>query len=168
MPTHEPWRYDGEQEENIPIDADTMEYLEADDWCEPEENGCDENDGEDGENYSTDSEECDEPSLEPDRHPNPLMSNSNDTGVGDGETHAAKRLRGGAEAELNNRPYSVKFSGGKAGAVYTNRGGVDGNAVYTSQIDTQTTHSAHFLHGSIGRLRTGQKLGAQVRLHLQS
>jgi hypothetical protein len=136
MPTDEPWiRDDERRDDNIPFEADVMEYFEADNWGEPEKNGCEENDGEDIESGSDDSDECDEPSLEPDRHPNVLMSNSNDIGVGDDETHPANRLRGGAEAELNNKPHSVKFSGGKAGAVYTDQDSVDGNAAYTSQIN---------------------------------
>jgi hypothetical protein len=120
---------------DIPNEADAMEYFEVDQWGESEEDRCEENDREDEENYSDDSEECDEPSLEPNRHPNPLMSNSNDTEVGNGEAHPADRLRGGAEADLNNKPFSVKFSGGKAGAVYMDQECVDGNAAYTSQIN---------------------------------
>jgi hypothetical protein len=133
MPTHEPWRRDDEQGEDIiPIEADATDNFAAD---EPEENGCEENDGEDEASYSDDSEEYDEPSLEPERHPNPLTSKPNDTGIDDVEMHPANRLRGGAEAELNKKPYSVKFSGGNAGAVYTDQDSIDGNTAYTSQID---------------------------------
>lgn len=133
MSTHEPGRCDDDQgEENFSIEADGMEYFEVDSRVEPEEDGYEENDGESDEN-----EESDEPSLEPDRFPNPLMANSNDTEVNNGETETqgANRLRGGAEAELNNKPYAVKFSGGNAGAVYMDQDRVDGNAAYTSQIN---------------------------------
>ncbi|KAF8812010.1 hypothetical protein BYT27DRAFT_7221289 [Phlegmacium glaucopus] len=83
---------------------------------------------------SDEDDECDEPSLEPDRHPNPLMSNSKDSDASDGATQGANQLWGGAEAELKNKPYAVKFSQGNAGAVYTNQDCVDGNTLYTSQI----------------------------------
>ena len=71
-------------------------------------------------------------SLEPDRFPNPTLSNSNDEENGQDNTQPASRLRGGAEMELKNKPYIVKFNKGKAGAVYTDRN--DGNTAYTSQI----------------------------------
>ena len=63
------------------------------------------------------------------------MPNSDDTEVSNGETQRANRLRGGAEAELNNKPYTVKFSGGNAGAIYTDWDSVDGNATYTLKIN---------------------------------
>lgn len=42
-----------------------------------------------------------------------------------GVTHRPDRLCGGAEVELKNKPYVVKFKNGKAGAVYTNHKCVD-------------------------------------------
>ena len=63
------------------------------------------------------------------------MSDSNDPEAREDETQPASRLQGGAEAELNNKPYGVKFTGGKAGAVYTDQDHVDGNTEYTLQIN---------------------------------
>ena len=59
--------------------------------------------------------------LEPDRLPNPTLPNPDDAEDCDSNvtTQRANRLRGGAEAELNNKPYIVKFKKGKAGKVYT-------------------------------------------------
>lgn len=73
-------------------------------------------------------------SLEPNRFPNPTLSNSNDEENGQDNTQPASRLRGGAEIELKNKPYIVKFSKGKAGAVYTNHDCIDGNTAYISRI----------------------------------
>jgi hypothetical protein len=106
-----------------------MEDVEVGQRGEPEEY-----DGSDEESDNHD-EEGDEPSLEPNRLPTLSLSDSNDPEVTDDETQAASRLRGGAEAELNNKPYAVKFSGGKAGAVYTDWDHVDGNTTYTLQIN---------------------------------
>jgi len=97
-----------------------------------EGDGCEEIFAHDGD--SDDDEGVDEISLEPERLPDLSISNSNDTEASNGETQGASRIRGGAEVELKNKPYSVKFSKGKAGAVYTNHNGVDGNTSYTSQI----------------------------------
>src|SRR5271168_859545 len=83
---------------------------------------------------SDDDEEVDETFLEPIRLPNPSTTNSNDTEASSGATQGANRLRGGAEVELKNKPYTTKFNKGKAGAVYTNHDCVDGNTSYTSQI----------------------------------
>jgi hypothetical protein len=135
MPTFELRGCDDDQglgEENFPIGANDHD---VDHWQtgEPEEDGYEEKDGE------SDDNEGDEPFLEPYRLPNPLITNSesNDTEpeVNDCETQRANRLRGGAEAELDNKPYVVKLSGGKAGAVYSDQEGVNGNTAYTSQID---------------------------------
>ena len=133
IPIREPGRCDDDREENFLIETDGVDVFEVEPRGKPEEDGYEENDGD-----SDDEEEGDnlKPSLEPDRLPNPLISNSNDavTEVGNGAMQRANRLRGGAEAELNNKPYAVKFRGGKAGAVYTDQDCVDGNAAYTSQI----------------------------------
>src|SRR5271168_2480729 len=74
------------------------------------------------------------PSLEPNRLPNPTSSNFDEGDNSNGNIEKANRLRGGAEVELKNRPYIVKFSKGKAGAVYTNHDRIDGNTAYISQI----------------------------------
>jgi hypothetical protein len=75
-----------------------------------------------------------ETSLEPNRLPNPTLSDFDDVDNGNGITQKANRLRGGAEVELKNKPYIVKFGKGKAGVVYTNHDRIDGNTAYTSQI----------------------------------
>lgn len=72
--------------------------------------------------------------TEPDRLPNPTLSIFDDDDNGTGDTQRPNRLRGGAEDELKNKPYIVKFSKGKAGAVYTNHDRIDGNTAYISQI----------------------------------
>jgi hypothetical protein len=134
MPTHdsEPGRCDNERgeedfygTEDFEVDprcdffGDYEDYSPEEFGTEPEVDGYEEN--------SDDDEESDKPSLEPERLPNPLISNSNDVEVSDGTTQRANRLRGGAEAELNNKPYVVKFGRGKAGAVYADQDFVDEN-----------------------------------------
>jgi hypothetical protein len=96
MPTHEPGRCnDDREEETFPIETDGMEDFEVDpsgdffgdyEVYSPElfgieEEGYKENDGD-----SDDDEDEDgyEPLLEPDRLPNVLMSNSDNTEVSDG------------------------------------------------------------------------------------
>lgn len=89
---------------------------------------------------SEDGEDIDEPSLEPERLPNPvavMTASSDNDEVSGSATQRANRLRGGAEVELKNKPYIVKFKKGKAGAVYTNLGCVDENTAYTLQIGNQ-------------------------------
>jgi hypothetical protein len=82
-----------------------------------------------------DGEIVDEHSLEPERIPNPAMTCSSDeVEASASETQGANRLRGGAEAELKNKPYAVKFTKGKAGAVYANQNYMDENTSYTSRI----------------------------------
>ena len=84
-----------------------------------------------------DDEGAYEISLEPNRLPNMAtfkLSDFDDVNNGNGVTQRANRLRGGAEAELKNKPYIVKFSKGKAGEVYTNHNRIDGNTAYISQI----------------------------------
>jgi hypothetical protein len=76
----------------------------------------------------------DEIFLEPNRLPNLTLSDFNDDGNNNGDTQMATRLRGGAEEELKNKPYVVKFSKGRAGAVYTNNDHINGNTAYISQI----------------------------------
>ena len=139
MLTHEPGRCNDSDAQEEGIFSIGMEDFEVDESGEPEEDGCEENDGESDEN-----EEYDEPSLEPNRLPYPLLSNSNDIEVNDGETQRANQLRGGAEAELNNKPYVVKFGGEKAGAVYTDQDRVDANAAYTSQINNHNNPFSPF------------------------
>ena len=132
MPIHEPGRCDDDHQPELYIETDGME-VDPLARGEPEEDGYEENSGDSDDDWD---EECDKPSLEPDRLPNPWISNSNDTEVSDldGVTQRASRLQGGAKAELNNKPYVVKFKGGMAGAVYMDQDGVDGNTAYTSQI----------------------------------
>ena len=75
--------------------------------------------------------------MEPNRLPNrPALTLSNFDGDEDSSviTQPAKRLQGGADVELNNKPYIVKFRKGKAGAVHTNHDTDDGNASYIAQI----------------------------------
>ncbi|KAF8814197.1 hypothetical protein BYT27DRAFT_7082726 [Phlegmacium glaucopus] len=153
---HEPGESDNDQgEQDFPIEMDGIDgtegfevdprgdffgdyenYSPEEFGMEPEEDEYDENVIHDGDS-DEDEDNTDEPSLEPDRHPNPT-SNSNgkevSEEVSEGTTEGANQLRGGAEAELKNKPYAVKFSGGNAGAVYMNQDCVDGNAAYTSQI----------------------------------
>jgi hypothetical protein len=62
------------------------------------------------------------------------MTNSNDTKASSGATQGANQLQGGAEVDLKNKPYTVKLSRGRAGAVYTNHNSIDGNTSYSSQI----------------------------------
>ena len=126
IPIHEPGNGDDDRGEIIfPMEADMMEVVED----KPGEY-----EGSDGESDYHD-EEGDEPTLEPNRFPNLFLSDSNDPEAREDETQPASRLRGGAEAELNNKPYAVKFTGGKAGAVYTDQDCVDGNTEYTLQIN---------------------------------
>lgn len=139
MPTHEPGRYFPETDvmENFEVDpsgdffGDYEDYNPEEFGIGPEEDAYEENDDNDEEEEGNDANE---PSLEPERLPNPLMSDSNDIEVSDGAIQAANRLRGGAEAELNNKPHVVRFRG-KAGAVYTDQDCIDGNTSYTSQIN---------------------------------
>jgi hypothetical protein len=91
----------------------------------------------DDDDEGIDDEGAYETSLEPNRlpkNPNPTPSNFDDVDNGNGITQRANRLRGGAEAELKNKPYIVKFSKGNAGAVYTNNDRIDGNTAYISRI----------------------------------
>jgi hypothetical protein len=92
--------------------------------------------GDSDDDEDVDDEGAYETSLEPNRPPNgPALtsSNFNDTEDSSIVTQPANRLRGGADVELNNKPYIVKFSKGKAGAVYTNHD-IDANASYISQL----------------------------------
>lgn len=62
----------------------------------------------------------------------------------DTESAAAFRIRGGAEAELENKPYIVKFSqkSNTAGRTYQNANCIDENTSYTAQIsNTANTYS---------------------------
>ena len=88
-------------------------------------------------NEGSDNEETNENPLEPDRFPDPSLSLTDDNEASTDGTHGARRLRGGAEVELKNKPFAVKFTKGNAGAVYPNHvyHGVDGNASYISQIE---------------------------------
>ena len=85
-------------------------------------------------NSDDDLEEIDVNFLEPIQLPNPSMANSNDTEPSSGATQGANQLWGGADVELKNKPYMVKFSKGRVGAVYMNHNSIDGNTSYTSQI----------------------------------
>ena len=113
-------------------DYSAEELEDSDGSKENDEN----DDSEDGE-----PEDIDEPFLEPERLPNPALTSSepsdNDVEESGSATHRANRLRGGAEVELKNKPYIVKFKKGKAGAVYTNHRCVDENTAYTSQVGNQ-------------------------------
>ena len=97
----------------------------------------DSDDNEDVNNEGVDDEAAYETSLEPNQPPNgPALTTSNFNDAEEDRsvvTQPANWLWGGADVELNNKPYIVKFSKGKAGAVYTNHG-IDGNASYISQI----------------------------------
>jgi hypothetical protein len=113
--------------------------------------------------------------LEPNRplpNPNVTLSESDfdDVDNSNGIIQRASRLRGGAEAELKNKPYVVKFSKGKAGpwqCIRTMTASM-GTQHTSLKSTTQRICSARFLQRSIGRLRTGQRLEAQVPLHLRS
>ena len=73
--------------------------------------------------------------LEPERLPNPAMSMSRDSIEASGDAmQRPNRIRGGAEVELKNKPYVVKFKKGKAGTVYPNHNCIDENTAYTSQV----------------------------------
>lgn len=74
----------------------------------------------------------DEQGLEPERHPNSEIINQQ--GTQPEETSiGVVRLRGGAEAELRNKPYAIKFTRGRAGAIYS-RDGMDVNTAYTNNL----------------------------------
>ena len=85
-------------------------------------------------NEGVDNEGGYEISLEPNRPQNPSFSNVDDVDNSNGITQWASWLQGRAEVELKNKPYSVKFSKGKAGAVFMNHEHIHGNTAYISQI----------------------------------
>jgi hypothetical protein len=94
-----------------------------------------EDDDDDDDDDESELEGAYETSLEPNRlptGPNPTPPNIDDAEDNSVTTQPANRLRGGADVELNNKPYVVKFSTGKAGAVYTNHN-IDRNT-YITQI----------------------------------
>ena len=120
--------------------GDYEDYSAEEDGLNPEDGGSGENQAHDrdSEDEDDDGEDIDEPFLEPERLPNPEIAiSSDDVEVSSSAIQRASRLRGGAEVELKNKPYVVKFKKGKAGAVYTNHRCVDENAAYTSQIGNQ-------------------------------
>jgi hypothetical protein len=140
---------DLEVNEDFEVDPKGDFFGDYEDYS-PEEFGLAMVEDEDEENLThngdSDDDEADEGdevayemSLEPDRLPNLTLSNFDESDkaedIGDGGiTQRANRLRGGAEVDLNKKPYIVKFSKGKAGAVYTNHDCTDGNTSYISQI----------------------------------
>lgn len=93
--------------------------------------GNDEDDTQDDEiAYTVDQEQ----GLEPERHPkNEPVSIEQAGKSAENSTGSAVRLRGGAEAELQKEPFKVKFSRGRAAAVYS-RDGTDVNTAYTNDI----------------------------------
>lgn len=97
-------------------------------------NGDSDDDDEDIIDGGVDDEGGYEISLEPDRLQNSSFSDVDDVDNSNGITQRANRLRGGAEVELKNKPYIVKVSKGKAGAVFTNHERIHGNTAYISRI----------------------------------
>jgi hypothetical protein len=71
--------------------------------------------------------------LEPQRHQKEFSGDHDGNSGTEAETNSAMRLRGGAEGNLGRKPHVVKFSKGKAGAVYS-QDGVDLNTEYTNTI----------------------------------
>ncbi|KJA19341.1 hypothetical protein HYPSUDRAFT_1096163 [Hypholoma sublateritium FD-334 SS-4] len=62
----------------------------------------------------------------------------------DTESEGAFRMRGGAEAELGNKPHIIRFNKGNsaAGRTYPNTNCIDANTLYTAQInDTGNSYS---------------------------
>ena len=69
--------------------------------------------------------------LEPRRPENGQSGDNNNDSPSDGG--GAMRLRGGAEIQLQEKPYVVKFTKGKAGAVYS-QDGINLNTEYTNSL----------------------------------
>lgn len=71
--------------------------------------------------------------LEPERIFMEPVPQGEDDNVGD-RPIPAMRLRGGAEENLQKKPFVVKFSKGRAGAVYSQGHGNDRDTVYANKI----------------------------------
>jgi hypothetical protein len=111
------------------------EDYSAEEFGEVEEVGSGENQSLDRDS-DVDEGDVDGASLEPERLPNPATSTSMDSIEASGDAmQRPNRLRGGAEVELKNKPYIVKFKKGKAGAVYANHDCIDENTAYTLQVN---------------------------------
>lgn len=101
------------------------------------------------EDHETDSEDEDTDSqpehtqLEPERvPPNPNREASeqivqDESCTMDTDSGGAFRMRGGAEAELGNKPHIIRFNKGNnaAGRTYPNTNCIDANTLYTAQIN---------------------------------
>ena len=108
--------------------------------------------------------------LEPEWHNRSYLGDHNDNNndsLTQAETGNTMRLHGGTESDLGKKPHVIKFMKGKAGTVYS-KDGIDINTEYMNKLACPTTPTGLSLPRSSGRLHNGQKLEAQVQLHLQN
>jgi hypothetical protein len=110
-----------------PID-DPMDKSDSDLDCDSDP---DEDDPDEDEFYAALAEQ--EKGLEPDRHQIPASVPNPNCGMDEFSQGPALRLRGGAETGLQKEPFIVKFTQGKAAAVYS-RTGLDNNAAYAKDL----------------------------------